>query len=109
MADIKKITATQVVGLIKDQGYLCALSGRPLTPETASLDHIMPLGRGGEHSLANVWVVDHQVNIAKGTMTVDEFVLMCRDVVECQARRHQAAVAQTNGQAVKAGNIDERA
>jgi 5-methylcytosine-specific restriction endonuclease McrA len=84
MADGKNITATQVIDLIKAQSYRCAISGRPLTPETASLDHIVPLGRGGEHAITNVWVVDHQVNIAKGTLTLEEFVTMCRDIVACQ-------------------------
>lgn len=81
------ITAKQVLDLVEKQGYRCALSGRELTPETASLDHIVPLSRDGEHALGNLWVVDHQVNAAKGTLTVDEFVAMCKDVVENQHDR----------------------
>ena len=84
MANEKNITASQVLDLVKDQDFHCAISGRKLTPETASLDHIVPLGRGGEHSIENVWVVDHRINLAKGTMTVEEFVSMCRDVVQHQ-------------------------
>lgn len=74
---------------VKEQEFRCAISGRELTPETASLDHIVPLARGGEHSLANVWIVDHQVNIAKSTMTLDEFVSLCRQVTEHQATLHR--------------------
>lgn len=87
MANKKNITASQVLALVNDQGRRCMISGRELTPETASLDHIVPLGRGGEHSIENVWIVDHQVNLAKGTMMLEEFVSMCRDVVHWQELR----------------------
>jgi CRISPR/Cas system Type II protein with McrA/HNH and RuvC-like nuclease domain len=73
-----------VLKLIEQQNYRCALSGRPLTPETASLDHIVPLSRGGKHDISNLWIVDHQVNNAKGTFTVEEFIALCHDVVTHQ-------------------------
>ena len=84
MAKSKNITAKQIWGLVTQQEHRCAISGRELTPETASLDHIVPFSRGGEHSINNVWVVDQKVNIAKGTMTLEEFVSMCRDVIDQQ-------------------------
>jgi len=84
MAKRTNITAGQVLELVTRQNFKCAISGRTLTPETASLDHIVPLGRGGDHALENLWVVHHQVNLAKGTLTVEEFVTMCRDVASCQ-------------------------
>jgi 5-methylcytosine-specific restriction endonuclease McrA len=67
--------------MIERQNFRCAVSGRVLTPETASLDHIVPLARGGEHGTSNIWVVDQQINSAKGTMTIQEFKAMCHDVV----------------------------
>ena len=94
MSKSANMTATDIISLIRKQAYLCALSGRSLSPETASMDHIEPLARGGEHSLQNVWIVDQHVNAAKGTMTVDEFVAMCREVVA-----HQDAVdAEARGE-----------
>ena len=96
MADRKSITATQVLDLVQSQDYVCAISGRTLTPETASIDHIVPLGRGGEHAIENVWVVDHQVNLAKGTMTVEEFVSMREEVVAYQ-NTHRGGKSGGNG------------
>lgn len=84
MADKKNVTAKMVMDLVESQKFRCSLSGRVLTPETASLDHVVPLGRGGAHDISNVSVVDHQVNSAKGTMTVDEFVKLCQDVTDHQ-------------------------
>lgn len=78
------VTGKQIMHLVQKQNYRCALSGRALTPETASLDHIVPLSRGGTHDLANVWIVNHQVNSAKGTMTFEEFLTLCKDVVTHQ-------------------------
>lgn len=93
MAKPTTVTAKQIMELIERQQFRCALSGRPLTPETASLDHIVPLSRGGTHELSNLWIVDYQVNTAKGTLTVEEFVTLCRDVAAHQARRSQVPTA----------------
>lgn len=87
------VTAKAVMTLVERQDFRCAISGRELTPQTASLDHITPLARGGEHGITNVWVVDQQINSAKGTMTLDEFLAMCRDVVQHQNSPTLATVA----------------
>ncbi len=71
------ITPRQIRELIDAQQYRCALTGEPLTPKTAVLDHIVPLSRGGEHSLENAQVVADWVNKAKGSMTQEEFIEMC--------------------------------
>jgi hypothetical protein len=39
--------------------------------------------------LENLWVVDHRINLAKGTLTLEEFITMCREVV----RHHDTAGA----------------
>jgi hypothetical protein len=90
MAKPKAVTAKMILEMIEHQGRRCALSGRELTPETASLDHIMPLSRGGVHDLGNLWVVDHRVNTAKGTLTVDEFIALCQEVTD----HHKASLSR---------------
>lgn len=86
MADKVTVTAKMIMQLIESQRFCCSLSGRELKPETASLDHVVPLARGGNHDVSNLSVVDQQVNSAKGTMTVDEFVQLCRDVANHQSK-----------------------
>lgn len=72
--------------MIESQAYLCAISGWSLTPETASLDHITPVSRGGElKAIANVQIVHTVINRMKGTMTNEEFISACKAV----AGRHQ--------------------
>jgi 5-methylcytosine-specific restriction endonuclease McrA len=68
--------------LLGDQHYRCALTGRWLTPQTAALDHIMPIRRGGEHVIENTQVLHKDVNRAKGSLTSEEFLAMCREVVQ---------------------------
>lgn len=76
------VTAARLLDILKEQDYRCALSGRKLEPDKAALDHKLPRSSGGEHSMENVWFLHRDVNRAKGTQTVEEFVRMCRQV--CQ-------------------------
>ena len=72
--------------LLEDQNFRCALSGTELTPDTTALDHILPVSRGGDHLITNAQALTKDINRAKGTMTNDEFIDMCRRVVRWQDR-----------------------
>ncbi len=76
-----KVTTGNVLNLLATQEYRCALTGRELTPETASLDHIVPIRCGGEHVIENTQVLHKDVNRAKGSRTNIEFVGLCREIV----------------------------
>ncbi len=75
------VTTGNILQLLEYQHHRCALTGRLLTPETASLDHIVPVRCGGEHVLENAQVLHKDVNRAKTTMTNGEFIQLCREVV----------------------------
>lgn len=75
-----RVNYAGVARLLESQSYRCALTGRHLQPEDASLDHIVPVSRGGPHLLENVQVLHTAVNRAKGTMTTADFVTLCREV-----------------------------
>jgi len=85
MKSESSVTAKRLLELLNQQNFTCPVSGRTLTPETASLDHIVPLSRGGEHSISNVWIVDQQINHAKGTLLLEEFIALCRCIVSHQS------------------------
>lgn len=76
-ADGGELTRDEVIRLIERQRFRCALSGWPLTPQTAALDHIVAVTRGGQHQIDNVQVLHRDVNRAKGTMTNEEFIALC--------------------------------
>jgi len=72
--------------LLEKQQWRCALTGRLLTPECASLDHDIPLSRGGENTIENAQVVHHDANQAKRALSRVEFIALCREVVaHCDA------------------------
>lgn len=77
----RAVKPKDVLSLLHRQNFRCAYSGQPLTPENAAADHRDSISRGGSHGIENVAITTRQVNAAKGTMTVDEFVEMCRQVV----------------------------
>ena len=66
--------------LLIEQDYKCALTGRLLTPEVASADHIVPVSVGGWHDVRNIQIIHADVNAAKGTMLLEDFVSLCREV-----------------------------
>jgi len=76
------ITAALIREMITMQGYRCALSGELLTEENASLDHIVPISEGGQHTMENVHWVHEDVNSAKGVMSLERFVALCHKVAE---------------------------
>jgi 5-methylcytosine-specific restriction endonuclease McrA len=80
-AMLSAVSIENVLRLLDQQAYCCALTGRRLTPQTAALDHIVPIRFGGEHVIENVQVLHKDVNRAKGSLTSDEFIGMCHDVV----------------------------
>jgi 5-methylcytosine-specific restriction endonuclease McrA len=74
------VNTANVLRLLAYQQYRCALTGRKLTPDSASLDHIVPVRDGGLHRIENTQVLHKNVNKAKSTLTNEEFIQLCRDV-----------------------------
>ena len=70
-----------VMQLLEYQRYRCALTGRKLTPQMAALDHIVPIRFDGEHTIENTQVLHKDVNRAKGSLTNQEFIQLCQEVV----------------------------
>jgi 5-methylcytosine-specific restriction endonuclease McrA len=66
------------------QDGMCALTGSPLVPgaKRVALDHIVPKARGGGNEISNLRWVTFEVNRAKSDMLDEDFVEMCRRVVE---------------------------
>ena len=75
------VTVQEVHDLLVRQAFRCALTGEPLDPSDASMDHILAVSRGGPHTIENAQIVRKDVNRAKGTLTNEEFIALCRAVV----------------------------
>lgn len=88
-----QVTQAMLLRMAEQQGYRCAYTGDELTPQTVSVDHIKPVSNGGRHTAANLQLVRHDVNRAKGSMSHEDFVAMCVAV----ANQHKKRKRKRNG------------
>lgn len=56
--------------------YGCLYCGVPLRESNWSCDHMMPIARGGQHSIHNLAILCQSCNLAKGMLTDHEFSLL---------------------------------
>jgi DNA-binding CsgD family transcriptional regulator len=77
-----KASGRELLKLIQEQDYKCALSGVDLTPSTANLDHKIPRKNGGSDSIVNLQWLSYEVNRMKGSMDQDEFIRLCGLIYE---------------------------
>jgi 5-methylcytosine-specific restriction endonuclease McrA len=75
------ITIEWLEATLLDQGGVCALSGITIDLMTCEIDHIVPETRSGSNELSNLRLVCTRANEAKGNMTDDEFLELCRNVL----------------------------
>lgn len=64
---------------------VCYLSGRAINVNDSrswQLDHVRPQKKGGDNSLHNIGLTCKEANQAKSDLTVDEFIALCKDVLE---------------------------
>lgn len=83
-----QLTREVLLKKLEEQNFLCALTGLPLTCvlekgtktwTNASVDRIEA---GGPYTKENIQIVCRGVNCWRADQTVDDFVKMCRKVVE---------------------------
>ena len=61
------------------QNGRCAYTGLALIPgANASLDHVVPVAKGGTHDPENMQWILERINRMKTDMDHDEFLAMCR-------------------------------
>jgi len=63
----------------------CYLTGEPIDlskPRTYEFDHIIPRSRGGDNSIDNLGICTKQANRSKRDMTPDEYINLCKRVLE---------------------------
>jgi 5-methylcytosine-specific restriction endonuclease McrA len=68
----RKRLAFGLRGLWERDGGVCQYTGRQLAHGEGNIDHIVPLGRGGDTSWENCVLAHKQVNHRKGCRTPDE-------------------------------------
>jgi 5-methylcytosine-specific restriction endonuclease McrA len=70
--------------LAERDGWTCQLCRQPLDPATTvkalkpSLDHVVPLSRGGSHDLSNVQLAHYACNLSKGNRSAPSAAMVQR-------------------------------
>jgi len=80
-----KLTPIMLWSVARKQKLICPLTGKRLTLENISLDHIIPLSKGGENTVNNIRLTDKSANLAKHFLSDTEFIRLCQEVVSYNA------------------------
>jgi hypothetical protein len=96
VGNLEVITLGELRRILKAQNHRCALTNEILTAENLSLDHIVPLAAGGDFSASNCQLVTAEVNRAKNTMRMSDFIELCKKVA-LHAERHSVLKNSTQG------------
>ena len=75
------VTGFDLFKIAKKQKLICAISGRKLTKENISPDHIHPKCKGGQSVPENIQLVTRQANILKHSMNLLEVISLCQDII----------------------------
>ena len=74
--------------LLEKQEYKCAITGRELTPENTTAEHITPLRSGGKHGLDNIYLVDDKASKIKRYLTEDEVINLASDIIATRGHEY---------------------
>ncbi len=63
-----------IMATMKDEATHCAYCEQPFLLSSKTIDHVVPLRRGGAHSIDNVVVACRSCNESKGIKTLDDWI-----------------------------------
>ena len=82
--EIIDFSAEELVQKIESSS-ICYLTGAAINLDDFNswqIDHIVPYSRGGKSTLDNLGLTTKEANQAKHNLTVDEFIALCKEVLE---------------------------
>ena len=80
---VEKFSKNEVLAKFGDNP-ICYLTGRPIDfnkPRTYSLDHVVPVSKGGQFTLANMGLTCKEANKAKDDLAIEELLKLCVDIL----------------------------
>lgn len=70
-----------IKNLLEKQNYQCSYSGKNLVVgKNASLDHIVPISKGGDNSIRNLQWIDLQINVMKRNIVHKKFLSIIKEI-----------------------------
>ena len=83
-----KFRANHFYQLLETQDYTCPLSGRKLTPENTTAEHIIPLQAGGVHELSNIYLIHKDVGRIKRHLSEADVVRLAFDILQTNGKKY---------------------
>jgi 5-methylcytosine-specific restriction endonuclease McrA len=89
---ISTLTREEWADVVKAHDFICHVCGEKVSlqlgsPETLSLDHVIPMSRGGSNSKENVAPAHRRCNQNRTNMTLEEFDLWLKRVARFRGHR----------------------
>lgn len=84
-------TTQEVKAWIDSQNPICAYCSIELSENQIQLDHIIPLSKGGLHTIDNFAISCKSCNCSKGNKTLDEFIIykeLHLKLIEASDKKH---------------------
>lgn len=78
------VTKFELYRLARKQKLICPLTGRRLTNENISPDHVLPMSQNGTSDISNIRLVDVDANLGRRALDDIEFFKLCQDVTRYQ-------------------------
>ena len=81
----KKYSKKDVEDKVIGDNPICYLTGRKIdlyNTKSWQFDHIHPKSRGGTGDIENMGIACYEANQAKGNLTVDETLQLCKEILE---------------------------
>lgn len=75
-----KLRPCDLLGIAKKQRLLCPFTGIKFTSDNISVDHIVPLSKGGSNHVDNIRLVHNMVNRMRLEYSDDDFIQMCHKI-----------------------------
>lgn len=83
-SDFYKLKPFDLWKILKTQKMICPLTGYKLSTKNISVDHIIPVSKGGTNQPSNIRIVDVIANKMLFTSTDEEFFKICKDICNYQ-------------------------
>lgn len=62
--------------------FKCEVTGRLVTLDDLTVDHIVPREKGGTDEMSNIQLVCAEFNSVKGTSTMDNIIQLSKEILE---------------------------
>lgn len=89
-----KIKWNDLYKIAKSQKLVCPLTNRKLTRENISVDHKIPLSKGGTNDPSNLRFIDYHANLAKAMFTDEELRILATDIINTIKRKLTAVLPE---------------